>query len=65
MTGKIVRVKDKGFGFIKPDEGGPDIFFHATGLKGAEWDAVREGRRVSFDTANGEKGLKAIDIVLL
>lgn len=65
MKGRIVRVKDKGFGFIKPDEGGPDIFFHATGVKGAEWSDVTEGRQVSFDTENGEKGLKAIDVVLL
>lgn len=65
MKGRIVRVKDKGFGFIKPDEGGPDIFFHATGLKGADWDAVHEGRQVTFSTVNGEKGLKAVDVVLL
>ena len=49
MTGKIVRlVRDRGFGFIRT-ESGQEIFFHATGLVGATFEALTEGETVEFD----------------
>lgn len=48
----------KGFGFIKPDGGGEDIFVHSTGLI----DQVRENDKVKFEVQKGQKGLNAIDV---
>ncbi len=51
----------KGFGFIKPDDSGDDIFVHATGLV----DEIREDDKVTFDTETGPKGLNAVNVTLV
>lgn len=51
----------KGFGFIKSDETGEDIFVHATGLI----DEIREDDKVKYDTENGKKGLNAINVEVI
>lgn len=48
----------KGFGFITPSAGGPDIFVHATGLTGD----IYENDKVVFDVQNGKKGLNAVNV---
>ncbi len=40
----------KGFGFIQPDDGGKDVFVHATALERAGIRSLAEGQKVSFDT---------------
>ena len=40
----------KGFGFIQPDDGGKDVFVHATALERAGIASLQEGQKVSFDT---------------
>ncbi len=42
---------DRGFGFIKDDSGGPDIFMHVTALQsgGFDPDNLRQGERLTFD----------------
>lgn len=40
----------KGFGFIAPDDGGTDVFVHATALERAGMNGLREGQKVSFET---------------
>jgi CspA family cold shock protein len=40
----------KGFGFIAPDNGGKDVFVHATALERAGMRNLVEGQKVSFDT---------------
>jgi cold shock CspA family protein len=45
MTGSIVRKTDKGFGFIKPDDGGKDVFFHAQNVVDGLFDELAEGEK--------------------
>ena len=46
----------KGFGFIEPDEGGKDVFVHASALEAAGIRALNEGDRVSFELEDGRRG---------
>jgi len=39
----------KGFGFIQPDEGGPDVFVHASAVERAGLTQLVEGQKVSFE----------------
>jgi cold shock protein len=56
MTGSIVRKRDNGYGFIKPDDGGKDVFFHAQALVDVAFDDLQEGDQVTFDIEQGPKG---------
>jgi CspA family cold shock protein len=46
----------KGYGFIEPDEGGKDIFVHASALEAAGIRALNEGDRVSFVLEDDRRG---------
>jgi CspA family cold shock protein len=48
----------KGFGFIQPDDGGKDVFVHATALERAGIRGLSEGQKVSFDTAEDRRSGK-------
>jgi len=48
-TVKFYNVQ-KGYGFIQPDNGGKDVFVHATALERAGMTGLTEGQKVSFDT---------------
>ncbi|TWT41430.1 cold-shock protein [Botrimarina hoheduenensis] len=53
--GTIKRLTEKGFGFI--DVGSAkDLFFHSSSVEGGGYDQLREGQRVSFTEAQGQKG---------
>ncbi|MCU0678498.1 MAG: cold shock domain-containing protein [Candidatus Pacebacteria bacterium] len=62
MTGSIVRKTDKGFGFIKPDDGGNDVFFHAQNVVDGVFDELNEGDKVTFEIEQGPKGPAAKDV---
>ena len=49
-TGQIKRlVRDRGFGFIRPEGATEDIFFHSSALQGGVFDQLSEGQNVEFD----------------
>ena len=48
--------EEKGYGFIQPDEGGPDVFVHAVAVKKAGLTTLPEGSRVSYDVLPGRNG---------
>jgi CspA family cold shock protein len=51
MTGTVKFYNSaKGYGFIQPDDGGKDVFVHATALERAGIFGLNEGQKVSFDT---------------
>jgi CspA family cold shock protein len=55
----------KGFGFIVRDEGGNDIFVHASALQRSGVMGLVEGQRVTVDVAEGQKGPEAITLRLI
>lgn len=62
MTGTIKRLKkDNGFGFILGQDG-KEYFMHKSALKNAKFEELREGQDVTFEDAEGEKGLRAEDV---
>ena len=46
----------KGFGFIEPDDGGKDVFVHASALEAVGIRALKEGDRVSFELEDDRRG---------
>lgn len=60
MTSGTVKFYNdqKGFGFIAPDEGGNDVFVHATALERAGIRHLGEGQKVEFETERDERSGK-------
>ncbi len=63
MKGIIKKIEEKGFGFISL-EGQKDIFFHANDCTDGNFKEMKEGDAVSFETAQSEKGPRAVNVVL-
>ncbi len=47
---------EKGYGFIKPDDGSADIFVHVSALEQAGLHSLDEGQKVSYDVEPDKKG---------
>ena len=61
--GKVKWFNDsKGFGFIVPDDGSKELFAHHSSILGDGFKTLAEGQEVEFETENGDKGPKAINI---
>jgi CspA family cold shock protein len=64
-AGKIkIFNENKGFGFIKPDDGGVDVFFHVSALR--DGDEITEGKVVNFEMGVDQKSgkTKAVSVDL-
>lgn len=56
---------EKGYGFIKPESGGKDLFAHHTDIVGTGFKSLEENQRVSFVAAEGQKGPQAKQIEVI
>ncbi len=62
QQGTVVRLNEKGFGFIKIEGQEKDLFFHSNELVGITFDALREGDTMSFEVAESPKGPNAVKV---
>lgn len=57
MRGTVVLFSNaKGWGFLRPDEGGVDVFVHHTGIAMHGYRSLNEGDNVEFEVVTGPKG---------
>ena len=54
--------KENGYGFITPDDGGKDVFFHAQSVADGIFDELQETDKVSFEVEQGPKGPAAANV---
>jgi cold shock protein len=60
-VGRIKKVvTDRGYGFILPEGGGKDVFFHYSELEGINLDTLEEGDQVEYEVVEGDKGPRAL-----
>jgi CspA family cold shock protein len=67
MTGTVKFFNgERGYGFIKPDDGGRDVFVHITAVEQAGLKELSEGQRVTFEVEPDKKGKgpKAVNLVI-
>lgn len=65
QTGTVKFYNDeKGFGFIKPDDGGADVFVHVSAIERSGLGQLTQGARISFETEPDKrgKGPKAVNL---
>lgn len=63
MQGEVKWFDDqKGYGFIKPDDGGKDLFVHYSDIDQEGRRTLSEGQKVEFEVAESQKGPKATKV---
>ena len=56
---------EKGFGFIAPDGGAPDVFVHYSEIQSSGFRNLEENQRVQFEVTQGNKGPQAVGVTAL
>ena len=51
----------KGYGFIATDDGGKDVFVHASAVETSSLGSLNEGQKVSFEVEPGRDGKKSAE----
>jgi CspA family cold shock protein len=65
-TGTVKWFSDqKGYGFIRPDDAGKDLFVHQTAIAGNGFRSLAEGANVSYGVEQGPKGPAAANVRVL
>jgi CspA family cold shock protein len=62
-TGIVKWFNDaKGFGFVKQEGGGEDVFCHQSAIQATGFRSLTEGQKVEFEVTKGPKGLQASNV---
>ena len=56
---------DKGYGFIAPDDGTPDLFVHHSAIKAGGFRGLQENQLVEFTSGQGVKGPQAEEVRMI
>ncbi len=67
MTDGVVKwfSRSKGYGFIAPSDRSSDVFVHQSNIAGeGEFKSLNEGDKVTFEPAEGQKGMEAKNVVV-
>ena len=56
---------EKGFGFISPDDNGPDVFVHYSEIQSSGYRSLEENQKVSYTVTAGTKGPQATQVTPL
>ncbi|HCU57639.1 MAG TPA: cold-shock protein [Anaerolineaceae bacterium] len=56
---------EKGYGFIARDNGEKDVFVHFSAINAEGFRTLREGQRVEFEVAQGQKGPQAQNVEII
>lgn len=65
-TGSVVQFKDdKGYGFIRPKDGGSNVYVHISALQAAGISTLTAGQRLSFERLTENGKTSAVNITLL
>jgi cold shock protein len=65
-TGSIILFKlDRGYGFIRPKDGGENVYFHISALQAAGVESIEQGQRVSYELSEENGKVSAINIALI
>ncbi|WP_282708883.1 cold-shock protein [Ligilactobacillus sp. Marseille-Q7487] len=60
LTGSVLSFdKQKGFGFIKPDDQSEEVFVHFSAIQSSGYKTLEVGQRVNFVSVEGKKGPQA------
>lgn len=63
QTGTVESFKDeKGFGFIRPDDGGKDVFVHHSAITMDGFRSLKQGDRVEYELVDDPKGPRAAEV---
>jgi CspA family cold shock protein len=66
LTGSIISFKeDKGYGFIRPKDGGDNVYLHISALQAAGIDKVEPGQRLTYELLTKDNKTSAMNIKLL
>ena len=52
----------KGYGFITNDETGEEVFVHFSGIVADGYKTLEDGRKVTFDLSDGNRGMQAVNV---
>ena len=62
QEGTISKLTDRGYGFISREGEEKDLFFHSNELENVQFNELQEGDKVTFEVAEGPKGLNAVKV---
>ena len=65
-SGSLISFKeDRGYGFIRPQDGGDNVYVHVSALQAAGIDKIEPGQRLTYDTVSNDGKTSATNIKLI